>query len=92
MKGNTVYFWCKNWPGTSITIGGYTTKLKKATLLASKKALKIEQKSYQIKLSQMPKVSPDKFAGITVIKLEFASKPEYVWGATTMNLEALGIK
>ncbi|MCY2928381.1 MAG: alpha-L-fucosidase [Planctomycetota bacterium] len=92
VKGSTVYFWCKNWPGTSITIGGYTTKLKKATLLASKKALKIEQKPYQIKLSGMPKVSPDKFAGITVIKLEFASKPEYVWGATTMNLEAMGIK
>lgn len=91
-KGNVAYFWCKNWPGTSFTLGGYTKKLKKASLLAGKKPLKFEQTQYQIKFSGLPKSSPDKFAGITVIKLEFDAPPEYAWGATTMNLEAMGLK
>jgi len=91
-KGRVVYLWCKNWPGPSFTIGGFVTKLKKATLLVSGRPLKFEQERYRITFSGLPKNSPDKYAGVTVIKLEFASKPKQIHGATTMNLEALGLK
>jgi alpha-L-fucosidase len=90
-KGNVAYFWCKNWQGTTLTLGGIPTKLKKASLLVSKKPIKFEQTAYQIHLSGLPRISPDKFAGVTVIKLEFAAPPEHKWGATTTNFETMGI-
>jgi alpha-L-fucosidase len=85
IKGNTAYFWCKHWPGSEMTFGGIRSKLKKASFLTTGKAIKFEQTRNQLKLKGMPKSSPDKIAGITIIKLDFASKPKYVRHPTTMG-------
>jgi len=85
-KGNTAYFWCKHWPGSEMAFGGIRSKLKKASFLTTGKAIKFEQTKNQLKLKGMPKSSPDKIAGITIIKLEFKSKPKYVSHPTTMGV------
>jgi len=84
-KGKTTYFWCKHWPGGEFAFGGIQTKLKKASFLVSGKPIKFKQTKNQIVLTGMPKTSPDKIAGVTVIKLEFASAPKYHARATTMG-------
>ncbi|NQU75344.1 MAG: alpha-L-fucosidase [Planctomycetes bacterium] len=83
-KSKTVYFWCRNWPGTELPLGGYVTKLEKASFLAGGNPIKFEQSKYRLILKGLPRTSPDKLAGVTVIKLEFKAKPKFVGGATTM--------
>ena len=79
VKGNTVYLWVKYWPGTELPLGGFKTKLKKASFLVGGKPIKFEQ-THQIVLKGLPKTSPDKIAGVTVVKLEFAGKIEHKFG------------
>ena len=80
-RGNTLYFWCSRWPGSEIVLGGFRTKLKKASFLVGGKNIRFTQKGEQLKLKGLPKANPDKIAGIIVIKLEFASKPIQKLGA-----------
>ncbi len=87
LRGNTSYFWCRNWPGREIRLGNYPTKLKKVSFLVSGKEIQYEQRAKCIILKNLPPTSPDKLAGVTIIKLEFASKPQFInGGATTMAL------
>lgn len=87
LRGNTSYFWCKNWPGREIRLGNYPTKLKKVSFLVSGRPIEFEQRPACVILKNLPAASPDKIAGVTVIKLEFASKPQFInGGATTMAL------
>lgn len=79
-KGNTGYFWCSRWPEGRIVLGGLKSKLKRATLLASGKEVAFEQSRDQLIFKGLPKASPDKFAEVTVLKLEFASTPRQVLG------------
>ncbi len=74
-KGKAGYFWCSRWPGSEIVIGGLRTKVKKASLLESGKRVAFEQSRERLILKGLPRQSPDKVAGITVIKIEFASVP-----------------
>jgi 6-phosphofructokinase len=86
-KGNVLYAWVKHWPGESeLPLGGFRTKLKKASFLASGKRIRFTQSKWRIVLKGLPKASPDKTAGTTVLKLEFESKPVNVPGATTMMI------
>ncbi|MCE5324887.1 MAG: alpha-L-fucosidase [Planctomycetaceae bacterium] len=87
LRGNTSYFWCRNWPGREIRLGNYPTKLKKVSFLVSGKEIQYEQRAKCIILKNLPPTSPDKLAGVTIIKLDFARKPEFInGGATTMAL------
>jgi len=81
LKGKTAYFWCRCWPGKELAIGGVKTKLLGASYLATGKPIDFEQAGNRIVLKGLPKASPDKVAGITVLKLEFASKPKQALGA-----------
>ena len=85
-KGNTVYLWCRYWPGTSMQIGGFRTKLKSARLLVGGKPIKFEQDGPRITLKGMPRTSPDKVCGVTVIALQFAAKPSFKYFPTTPAL------
>ena len=74
---NIVYYWMRLWPTNgTIPIGGFQTAPKKITLLDGT-PLDFEYKGQRIILKNLPLESPDKAAGITVIKIEFDSKPEY---------------
>ena len=79
-KGNTAYFWCDRWPGSEITIAGLQTRVKRVSLLTSGRGVKFTQKGERVILSGLPKKSPDKIAGITVLKLDCASWPHQYLG------------
>ncbi len=81
-KGKKVYFWCRNWAGEGMGLGGFMTKLKSAKLLASGKPVCFEQNGPRIVFKDLPAACPDKLAGVTVIELEFASKPNHQWCAS----------
>jgi alpha-L-fucosidase len=78
-KGNVVYAWNWIWPGNGeMVIGGFTTKLKSARLVASGQNLKFTQEKYRIIFKDLPKDGQDTITGVTVIALEFESEPETV--------------
>ena len=79
-KGKTAYFWCTRWPGKELAIGGLKTKLKSALLLANGKPVEFHQDKDRLVLTGLPASSPDKVAGVTVLKLEFAAPPKQVLG------------
>ena len=80
-RGRTAYFWCSRWPGSELAIGGLRTNVAKASFLATGKPIEFEQKPNRLVLKGLPKSSPDKIAGVTVIKLECKSRPRQVLGA-----------
>ena len=79
-KGKTAYFWCRWWPEGQIIFGGHHTKLLRASFLHNGKPIEFEQTKHQIILKGLPKTSPDKLAGVAVIKLEYKSVPHYERG------------
>jgi alpha-L-fucosidase len=78
LKGRTAYFWCSRWPGHELAIGGLKTKLKRACFLTSGKRIRFSQTADRLVLRGLPKTNPDRTAAITVIKMEFASRPRQV--------------
>jgi alpha-L-fucosidase len=75
LKGNAAYYWCRWWPGKEIAIGGLLTKVVRASLLATGEPVEFEQTGNRLLLKGLPATSPDKIAGVTVIKLEFNEPP-----------------
>jgi alpha-L-fucosidase len=80
-KGNTAYFWCSRWPGRELVLGGFKMKLKKASFLANGKPIQFTQEKNRIVFTDLPAFDPDPVIGVTVLKLEFASKPKQVLGS-----------
>ena len=80
LKGRTAYFWVTRWPGKQLVIGGLKTKLKKASFLATGKPIEFRQEPNRLILGNLPKTNPDKIASVSVIKLEFTSKPRQELG------------
>jgi alpha-L-fucosidase len=81
VKGRNLYWWVSRWPGRSLTLGGLKTKVLKASVLATGKPIRFEQTGEQLKLRGLPASSPDKIAGVCVIKLECAAAPRQELGA-----------
>ena len=82
-KGKKLYFWCRNWPGRDLTMGGFQTKLNSARFLVGGKKIAFEQKGNRVFLKNMPAACPDKLTGYTVIVLEFAKPPVHMdWTET----------
>ena len=77
LKGRTAYFWVTRWPGDKLVIGAIKGKVKKASLLGSGKLLRIQQDPRRLILSGLGKTNPDKIAGVSVIKMAFATKPAH---------------
>jgi alpha-L-fucosidase len=72
-KGNTLFTHVYFWPGDTVTIGGVTTKVHKARLLATNQEVAFTQKGRQLTFSGLPSQAPD--TPITVIVAECASEP-----------------
>ena len=86
-KDNNVYLWNAVWPsGGDMYIGSYCGKLKSATVLGTGEQLSFTQEKYRIHLTGLPKDSPDKIAGVAVIKLAFDGPFEFVHFASTPAL------
>jgi len=58
VKGQTAYFWCKHWPGRTFTFGGFTSKLKKASFLASGEQIAFCQTEKRLVLQNLPEQQP----------------------------------
>lgn len=68
----TLYFWNYIWPKDGeMRMGGYKTMPKKVTLLSDGSAIDFVREGEGFKLINLPKTSPDKILGVTVIKAEF---------------------
>jgi len=80
LKGHTAYYWCHRWPGRELAIGGLQTEVLRASLLATGQPITFEQTENRLVLKDLPESSPDRIAGVTVIKLECASEPRQVLG------------
>ncbi len=72
-KGNTVYFYVVNWPGTSFTIGGIHQRPLNAKLLATGAPVKAELKGTRLVFSGLPETPPDDV--LTVITADFDTVP-----------------
>ena len=82
LKGNAAYFWCDRWPGEELAFGGFLTRLKSASILATGEPIAFEQEPMRLILKGLPKENPDKTVGVCVIKLEFESALQSVLGTT----------
>lgn len=77
-EGNTVYFWNWIWPsGGTMTFGGFTTPVKKITILGGNTPVKFEQRGHRIILKDLPARSPDATAGVAVVAVEFKETPVF---------------
>jgi alpha-L-fucosidase len=72
-KGNTIYIYLMDWPGSSYTIGGISKLPKSAKYLATGKEVKTEVHGTRLVFSGLSEKSPD--APITVIVAEFDTAP-----------------
>jgi alpha-L-fucosidase len=78
-KGRKVYLWNWIWPPNGeLIIGGFTTRLASARLLAGGKNLPFAQEKYRIILKDLPKDGRDSIAGVTMLALEFEDETETV--------------
>jgi alpha-L-fucosidase len=72
-NGNTLFTHVYFWPGDTVTIGGVTTKVHKARLLATNQEVAFTQKARQLIFSGLPPQAPD--TPVTVIVAECALEP-----------------
>ncbi len=75
LKGRTAYFWCDKWQGNRLTLGGRYPEILDARFLDSQKPIAFKQERDRVILYDLPESCPDKFAGIAVIKIQFARQP-----------------
>ena len=80
LKGNVAYYWCTRWPGSELVIGGLQAKVETASLLATGKPIDFDQTESRLVLKDLPRMTPDKIAGVSVIKLECDAPPRQVLG------------
>lgn len=75
---NHIYLWNWIWPdGGQMSLGGFMTPVKSIKLVKDGTPVEFEQKGHRIMLKNLPETSPDKVAGIAVLKLEFEEEPEF---------------
>jgi len=72
-KGNTLYVHVHFWPGETVTVGGVTTKVKSAKLLATGRPVHFTQRGCQLIFSSLPRKAPDNL--VTVIAADCESEP-----------------
>ena len=72
-KGNTLYMHVHFWPGDTIALGGLTTKVKSARLLASGHELKFDQETFRVRFTGLPAEAPD--MPVTTLAIECDAEP-----------------
>jgi len=72
-KGNTLYMHVHFWPGDTIALGGLTSKVKSARLLASGREVKFDQETFRVRFTGLPVDAPD--LPVTTLAIECDSEP-----------------
>lgn len=71
--GNTLYMHVHYWPGDTVALGGLTTKVKSARLLASGHEVKFDQETFRVRFTGLPTDAPD--LPVTTLAIECESEP-----------------
>jgi alpha-L-fucosidase len=58
-KGNTLYMHVHFWPGSTVALGGLTSQVKSARLLATGTPVKFEQEKFRVRFTGLPEKAPD---------------------------------
>ncbi|MGP8244960.1 MAG: alpha-L-fucosidase, partial [Bryobacteraceae bacterium] len=58
-RGNTLYMHVHFWPGSAVAIGGLTSQVKSARLLATGTPVKFEQGKFRVRFTGLPEKAPD---------------------------------
>lgn len=78
--GKCVHLWCWIWPTTGeMGVGGYMRAPKAVRFLQTGAPIDFEHDGRRILLKNLPKKPVDRTAGVTVIEMEFAGNPRYVF-------------
>ncbi len=72
-RGNTLFTHVYFWPGDTVTIGGFTTRVRSAKLLATNQEVRFTQRARQLIFTGLPVKAPD--SPVTVIVAECESEP-----------------
>lgn len=72
-RGNTLYMHVHFWPGDTVALGGLTSKVKSARLLASGHEVKFEQEKFRVRFTGLPADAPD--MPVTTLAIECESEP-----------------
>ncbi|HWY03685.1 MAG TPA: hypothetical protein VNX60_08455, partial [Candidatus Acidoferrum sp.] len=82
-KGNTLYMHVHFWPGSTVSLGGLTTKVKSARLLPAGKNVDFKQEEFRVQFTGLPEKAPDD--PVSVIAIECESEPTQDQGAIRKN-------
>ncbi len=80
LKGKTAYYWTGRWVGSEIVIGGLQTKVRSISSLDTGGEVAFSQTKDRLVMRGLPERSPDRIAGVAVLKIEFAAPPRQVLG------------
>ncbi|MBI3697245.1 MAG: alpha-L-fucosidase [Acidobacteria bacterium] len=72
-KGNTLYIHVHFWPGEELSIGGLSSEVKSARLLATGKNVPFQQERFRVRFTGLPARAPD--SPVSVLAVECASEP-----------------
>jgi alpha-L-fucosidase len=61
------------WPGSTVALGGLTSQVKSARLVASGKPVKFEQERFRVRFTGLPENAPDE--PVTTIAIECDGEP-----------------
>lgn len=89
LKKNVAYLWVFGWRGAKITLGGFQTKVERVSFLHNDKPIEFTQIDKRLALREMPRKSPDKVAGVTIIKIECKGKPRQKLGYGNVLLKGV---
>lgn len=82
-KGNTLYMHTYFWPGSTVSLGGLTTKVKSAKLLPSGKNVDFKQEEFRVQFTGLPEKAPEE--PVSVLAIECESEPNQDQEATRKN-------
>ena len=82
-KGNTLYMHVHFWPGSTVSLGGLTTKVKSAQLLPGGKNVDFKQEEFRVQFTGLPEKAPEE--PVSVIAIECESEPKQDQEAVRKN-------
>ncbi len=80
VKDHSAYLWCRHWPGSEFVIGGMISQVLDVSILATGEPVRFTQTDNRLFLKGMPETSPDKVAGVCVLKIECDGPPRHKLG------------
>ncbi|MGO9894533.1 MAG: alpha-L-fucosidase [Bryobacteraceae bacterium] len=72
-KGNTLYMHVHFWPGSTVALGGLTSQVKSARLVASGKPVEFEQERFRVRFTGLPEKAPDE--PVTTLAIDCDAEP-----------------